>query len=370
MFRCSAALVCLLAIVVAGTTGTAAPALGGERVVILRFGDRGPAVKRLQERLLVPVTGRFTRSTLRAVRRFQRVHHLLVDGQVGPQTRRMLRRVWRHHVWQQTLRRTRRALGHGVVLFGSRGIAVAAAQRLVGVPADGIFGPRTLRAVYRFQRRHGLQPDGLVGARTRRALLRRLRHHHAHHAESRHGSAYVVLRIGATGSRVSAAQRMLGVAVDGMFGLATLRAVERFQAQHDLLVDGAIGPRTRAALRHGRAAVGRRAAALAQRELGRPYLWGGESPRGFDCSGLVHWVYGRLGVRLPRVSFDQYRAGPHPSRRHLRVGDLVFFNHHEHVGIYIGHAKLVHAPHTGLRVMISPLRGWYLRHWAGATRIT
>lgn len=369
MARCGVAIACLLAVIVAGTSGSVAPALGGERVIILRFGDHGHAVLRLQDRLHVPVTGSFTRSTLHAVRRFQRTHHLLVDGQVGPQTRSALRRVWRRHLWRQTVGRARRTLGRGVVRVGSRGSAVAEVQRLVGVPADGIFGPSTLRAVIRFQRRHGLQPDGLVGARTRQALLRRL-HHHRHGAEFRHSSVSLVLRLGSTGSAVSTAQSMLGIAADGVFGVVTLGAVERFQGHHALVVDGAIGPRTWAALGHGRAAVGRRAAALARRELGRPYLWGGETPRGFDCSGLVQWVYGRLGVRLPRVSFDQYRAGPHPARRQLRVGDLVFFNHHEHVGIYIGQGRLVQAPHSGLRVMISPLRGWFLRHWAGATRVT
>jgi cell wall-associated NlpC family hydrolase len=368
MARCGVAIVCLLAVIVAGTAGAVAPALGGERVVILRFGDHGPAVQRLQEQLHVPVTGTFKRSTLHAVRRFQRAHHLLVDGQVGPQTLRALRRVRRQRLWRQTVRRTRRTLGRGVVLVGSRGNAVAEVQRLVEVPADGIFGPRTLRAVTRFQRRHGLQPDGLVGARTRQALLRRLHRHR--HGASRHSHASPMLRLGSTGSAVSATQRMLRVAADVVFGVATLGAVERFQGHHVLLVDGVVGPRTWAALRHGRAAIGRRAAALAQRQLGRPYRWGGETPRGFDCSGLVQWVYDRLGVRLPRVSFDQYRAGPHPTRGHLRVGDLVFFNHHVHVGIYIGHGRLVQAPHTGLRVMISPLRGWFLRNWAGATRVT
>ena len=108
----------------------------------------------------------------------------------------------------------------------------------------------------------------------------------------------------------------------------------------------------------------------AEQYLGVPYVWGGESPSGFDCSGLVQYVYGKLGVHLPRTSFAQYNAGRHVSRSDLRPGDLVFFDALGHVGIYIGGGRFIHAPHTGTRVQIGTLAGWYSEHWSGATRVT
>jgi cell wall-associated NlpC family hydrolase len=110
--------------------------------------------------------------------------------------------------------------------------------------------------------------------------------------------------------------------------------------------------------------------ALAKRELGVRYVYGGESPSGFDCSGLMQYVYARLGVQIPRVAADQYRAGPHPSRADLRPGDLVFFDHLGHVGMYVGGGRFIHAPHTGTVVEISSLSGWYSEMYVGATRVS
>ena len=81
---------------------------------------------------------------------------------------------------------------------------------------------------------------------------------------------------------------------------------------------------------------------------GVPYRWGGESPDGFDCSGLVQFVFGRHGVTLPRVAADQARAGTAVPVGDLRPGDLVFFGRPvDHVGIYHGDNKMVVAPKTG-----------------------
>ena len=101
--------------------------------------------------------------------------------------------------------------------------------------------------------------------------------------------------------------------------------------------------------------LGRRAARLAARELGVPYRYGGSSPSGFDCSGLVAYVYGRLGVRLPHNAAAQYGYGRAVDRRHLRPGDLVFFHGLGHVGLYIGSGRIIHAPQSGERVEIQRL---------------
>jgi cell wall-associated NlpC family hydrolase len=90
--------------------------------------------------------------------------------------------------------------------------------------------------------------------------------------------------------------------------------------------------------------------ALASRYLGVPYRYGGASPRGFDCSGLTQYVYGLLGVRLPRSAAQQYQATRHIPRSQAQRGDLVFFftaGAVTHVGIYLGGNMMIAAPHTG-----------------------
>jgi len=110
----------------------------------------------------------------------------------------------------------------------------------------------------------------------------------------------------------------------------------------------------------------------AMRQLGVPYRWGGETPAGFDCSGLVQWSYAHAGVVLPRVAQDQYDAGPPvTSGAALRPGDLVFFGPGPvdvtHVGIYLGDGRFVDAPHTGAVVRVDLLAG-FTPSFVGATR--
>jgi peptidoglycan DL-endopeptidase CwlO len=102
--------------------------------------------------------------------------------------------------------------------------------------------------------------------------------------------------------------------------------------------------------------LGGQAVAIAEQYLGVPYQWGGASPStGFDCSGLVMYVYAQLGVSLPHNAAAQYAALPHVPASDLQPGDLVFFYGLGHVGIYIGNGLFIHAPHTGDVVRISAL---------------
>jgi cell wall-associated NlpC family hydrolase len=112
------------------------------------------------------------------------------------------------------------------------------------------------------------------------------------------------------------------------------------------------------------------AASIAARYLGVPYRWGGSTPAGFDCSGLVSYVYAQLGISLPHYTGAQWSATQPISRAELQPGDLVFFDGLGHVGIYIGANQFIHAPHTGDVVRVQSMSdSWYANHFDGARRV-
>ena len=108
---------------------------------------------------------------------------------------------------------------------------------------------------------------------------------------------------------------------------------------------------------------------IALHYLGVPYVWGGSTPSGFDCSGLVMYVFAQIGVSLPHSTYSQVAMGTPVSISQLEPGDLVFFAGASHVGIYIGGGQFVHAPHTGDVVKISSLSGYYSSAFYAARRI-
>jgi cell wall-associated NlpC family hydrolase len=115
---------------------------------------------------------------------------------------------------------------------------------------------------------------------------------------------------------------------------------------------------------------GRTVVAVAKQYVGAPYRWGGASPSGFDCSGLVRYVYAQVGVVLPHNAAQQYRLGTPVARDELEPGDLVFFDRLRHNGIYVGDGRFIHARQTGRRVAIARLDDeWYSSHFVGARRL-
>ena len=211
---------------------------------------------------------------------------------------------------------------------------VRAVQRVVGVSADGVFGPATERAVKRWQRRHGLTADGIVGPATRSAMGI--------------GSGPVLMRRSSRtrrpahrsrgGGDVRALQRKIGVPADGVFGPGTEAALKRWQARHGLVADGVAGPQTRSALglgagpvlkrrgggsggSGGRRGVVERVIRAANRIATAPYKYGGGHgsyrDSGYDCSGSVSYAlhYGGL-LRTPMDSSGFMSYGePGPGKR-------------------------------------------------------
>lgn len=114
----------------------------------------------------------------------------------------------------------------------------------------------------------------------------------------------------------------------------------------------------------------------ARQFIGTPYVWGGNSlTGGIDCSGLVQQVYRKFGIELPRVTYDQIGEGAPVSMKGLRPGDLMFFDTAaqagpDHVGIYLGDGRMIHAPRPGKAVEIVDItKGYYLNTFMGGRRI-
>ncbi len=266
-----------------------------------------------------------------------------------------------------------------VLKYGAHGSLVKIAQQRLGVSADGVFGPRTLAAVKAFQSRHGLVRDGFVGPATW-AKLGGFPGSGAGGGGGTGGGTpsctVKVVRYGASGSLVSTLQKRLGVSADGSFGPRTLSAVRSYQSRHHITSDGTgvVGSATWRAL--GGMPCGTsvnppvtggggsttttaklsQVIGIAKQYLGVPYVYGGSTPRGFDCSGLTQWSYSHAGLTLPRTAHAQQAYMRHTSSP--LPGDLVFFGSPaHHVGIYLGNGTMLAAPYPGQVVRIQTYVG-------------
>lgn len=232
------------------------------------------------------------------------------------------------------------------------------------------------------------------------------------------GAGSAAMQLGDSGAPVRELQRNLAaagyeVAQDGSYGPATARAVRQFQSQHHLAADGVVGPATYRALtgaempayrivtkkqENGRQTLswqpnpqsrsafspdvqkntfaGQTALAVtaeAQKYIGIPYLFGGASTDGFDCSGFIQYVFRKKGVALPRAADEQYHFGQTVSRGALRPGDLVFFSTYEdgvsHSGIYMGDGHFISATTSQGIAVADMTSGYWSDCYIGARRI-
>lgn len=113
--------------------------------------------------------------------------------------------------------------------------------------------------------------------------------------------------------------------------------------------------------------IGAAVVEIAMQYQGVPYVWAGESPSGFDCSGLVTYVFRQVGIELPHFAAWQFQRGEPVARSDLQPGDVVFFGSNiHHVGIYVGNGNMIHAPYTGAVVRINSMDR---SDYAGARRM-
>jgi len=127
--------------------------------------------------------------------------------------------------------------------------------------------------------------------------------------------------------------------------------------------------RRTASIKHFSVPLGVKLVKYARKLVGVPYVYGGSTPRGFDCSGFTSYVYRHFHMAIARTSYAQFREGMRVARQSLKPGDLVFFHGIGHVGIYVGDGRFIHAPHTGTQVRIESMRGWYSAGFDGARRL-
>ncbi|SFE60404.1 Putative peptidoglycan binding domain-containing protein [Alteribacillus iranensis] len=366
---------------------------------VFRMGDKHAKVKTLQRRLQSlgyykgGLDSHYGRQTAAAVRKFQKNEQLAVDGIAGPQTLAALQGASSADKSVSSVQSLSQGTTFKVLSIGDKGNEISQLQQQLKdlgyykSNVTGVFGPITEEAVRKFQRKNSLTVDGMAGPKT----LNKLRHNPkqsstvTNQSVETNSSSSSVLRYQSRGTEVERLQnelRQLGymkMEATGVYGEVTEQAVRSFQQAHGLTADGIAGPVTHRAIQqalHGNVASESQQkkqtppsgskvdvtnlVADAAEHVGTPYVWGGTSSSGFDCSGFLQYVFRDNGVELPRTVAGIYDAGTSVSNP--RVGDIVFFETYtsgpSHAGIYLGNNQFIHAG-TSTGVTVSNLTSSY-----------
>ena len=287
---------------------------------------------------------------------------------------------------------------------GDRGNQIAAIQQTLGIAADGDYGTGTVQTVKNFQSSHGLDVDGIIGAQTYKAIMgsdmpvnntsRFVQKKFNGSADA--GTASPAPAINSD-TVITVIQQALvnkgyNIPVDGDFGSVTEQAVRQFQTSQGLDADGIVGLTTFRALTGRELTTGSvrrysysrsndraysamrdRVLGIANQYLGVPYVFGGNTPSGFDCSGFTRYVYSAVGIDLPRMADDQYAIGSYVSSSMLQPGDLVFFTTYapgvSHSGIYIGNDQFISATTSGGVAIANLHSSYWESRYIGAKRV-
>ena len=169
--------------------------------------------------------------------------------------------------------------------------------------------------------------------------------------------------------------------VDGVYGNGTAQIVKAFQLSAGIAPDGVVGEvtfrklmeREMPASRSGSVALIRRVISNSLTYQGVPYVFGGNTPGGFDCSGFTRYVFAQAGINLPRMADDQYYAGRQVSQDNLQPGDLVYFTTYtsgiSHVGIYLGDGNFISATSSAGVAVRSIHDSYWGPRYVGANRV-
>ncbi|WP_096437545.1 peptidoglycan-binding protein [Alteribacter populi] len=392
---------------------------------LLRQGTSGNAVTLLQEKLndlgylSASPTGNFGSQTKEAVTAYQKAHSLQIDGIAGPQTiGRINEGNSKKHSPETPSSSESSSSGNesssgnsssslpssGILRFNDRNTSVGALQEhlkkhgFYDHSVTNIYGTKTRDAVRKFQKEAAIQVDGIAGPQTFKALKSwngtsgsGNSGSSGNSGDSSNSNSGSTLMVGSEGGAVTELQNQLktlglfNVTPTGYYGSITKESVKKFQKQWNLVADGIATKATRdkleevSSIHKEDAGSGSSSGSFevmnliadASNYIGVPYVWGGVSPSGFDCSGFIQYVFKQNGKNVPRTAAQQYNFGKSVSTP--KVGDVVFFETYtsgpSHNGIYIGNNQFIHSgSSTGVTIANLNTNYWNSRY-LGAKRL-